>query len=193
MSSCALVFAPAGFPPVSAEMNSILRPASVLFFCLRKTLMPCSIWMPPCASGPVLTVSRPILKGAACAIAGIPMAAAAVPAAVPAKNLRRLSVMDIASSSWFTRLRVVPLWRRGCGLTPSSAKVFHDVKPGIVTGASDNPIQVHEYIGGRNDAGAVRPTFSPRQKIRHRDPVHHGAVVLQRLPHRAVLGGLEVE
>jgi hypothetical protein len=70
INSCALVLAPAGLPPVSAEMNSILRPASVLAFSLRNTEMPCSIWLPPWASGPVLTVNSPILKGAPCAIAG---------------------------------------------------------------------------------------------------------------------------
>src|SRR6266852_711645 len=160
ISSCALVLVPAGLPPVSAETNSILRPPNVLFFCLRKVAMPCSIWMPPWASGPVLTVSRPTLKGAPCAIAGMPTAAAAVPAAVPAKNFRRLSVIDIESPPWFTRLRDFFLstsWRRG--VTPSSAKVFRDVKPGIVIGAIHNPIAVDEYVGGLNDAGAVRPVI----------------------------------
>src|ERR1035437_8056465 len=96
-SSCALVLAPAGLPPVSAEMNSILRPASVLFFCFRNVAMPCSIWIPPCASGPVLTVSRPILNGAACAMAGVGNlnVASAAPAAVPAINLRRGDLRDI--------------------------------------------------------------------------------------------------
>src|SRR5262245_41567938 len=64
--------------------------------------MPCSIWMPPCASGPVLTVSRPSLNGAACAMAGIGKlnAAAAAPAAVPAMNLRRVTLRDIISSHY---------------------------------------------------------------------------------------------
>ena len=49
---------------------------------------------------------------------------------------------------------------RGCsnaasGTTPSSASIFHDIKPGIVIGAIDNPIAVDEYVGGLNDAGAV--------------------------------------
>ena len=62
--------------------------------------MPCSIWMPPWASGPVLTVSRPILNGAACAIAGMAIAvAAAAPAAVLARNLRRLMRMGMGQSS----------------------------------------------------------------------------------------------
>ena len=50
--------------------------------------MPCSIWMPPCASGPVFTVSRPMRIGLFCAIAGIGNAAAA---AVPARRVRRSS------------------------------------------------------------------------------------------------------
>ena len=34
-SSCTLVLVPAGLPPVSAEKNSTLRPAIVLFFSFR--------------------------------------------------------------------------------------------------------------------------------------------------------------
>src|SRR5450759_4526995 len=96
-SSCVLVLAPAGWPPVSAEMNSILRPLSVLFFSFRNVTTPCSIWIPPCASGPVLTVSRPSLNGAACAMAGVGNlnVASAAPAAVPAINLRRVTLRDI--------------------------------------------------------------------------------------------------
>src|SRR5665647_1187515 len=54
--------------------------------------------MPPCASGPVLTVSRPSLKGAAWAMAGAGNlnVASAAPATVPAMNLRRETLRDIA-------------------------------------------------------------------------------------------------
>src|SRR5689334_16302501 len=54
--------------------------------------------MPPWASGPVLTVNRPSLNGAACAMdgAGKLNAAAAVPAAVAAMNLRLVILRDIA-------------------------------------------------------------------------------------------------
>src|SRR5580704_2374779 len=47
--------------------------------------------MPPWASGPVLTVRRPSLNGAACATAGAGKrpSVAAAPAAVPAKSARR--------------------------------------------------------------------------------------------------------
>src|SRR5262245_58556109 len=57
--------------------------------------------MPPCASGPVFTVSRPSLNGAACAIAGAGnlKVAAAAPATVPAINLRREILRDIKNSS----------------------------------------------------------------------------------------------
>ena len=41
------------------------------------------------------------------------------------------------------------------------------------------------------DPGAVRRA-SRRQEIRHRDPVHHGAVVLQQLPHPAIVFRLQV-
>src|SRR5215831_3507718 len=54
--------------------------------------------MPPCASGPVLMVRRPSLKGAACAMAGVGnlKVASAAPAAVAAMNLRRVTLRDIA-------------------------------------------------------------------------------------------------
>src|SRR5271156_5827617 len=74
--------------------------------------MPCSIWRPPEASGPVLTVSRPILTGADCAIDGIGNAAADAAAAEPARNLRRLSLMVMVPSLLpgpFERLLVVLL------------------------------------------------------------------------------------
>src|SRR5256885_3868846 len=67
----ALVLGPAGSPPVSPITSSILRPAIVELRALRNRLAPCSIWMPPCASGPVLTVRSPILTGLFWAIAGI--------------------------------------------------------------------------------------------------------------------------
>jgi len=37
----------------------------------------------------------------------------------------------------------------------SSAKVFHDVKPGIVVGAIDYTVAVHEYVGRLHDARPV--------------------------------------
>jgi len=52
--------------------------------------MPSSKWMPPAASGPVFTVSRPIFSGVLCATAGIGNAAALAAAAEPARNRRRL-------------------------------------------------------------------------------------------------------
>ena len=95
INSCALVLAPAGLPPVSAEMNSILRPASVLFFSARNVRMPCSIWMPPWASGPVLTVRSPILNCAAWAwTAGARIVAALTPAPrMPFRTVLRCKVM----------------------------------------------------------------------------------------------------
>jgi len=62
-----LVFAPAGLPPVSAMISSTLRPAIMLFRSLRKSWMPCSICLPPAASGPVRTVRKPMRIGSACA------------------------------------------------------------------------------------------------------------------------------
>src|ERR1700721_2742021 len=50
-SSCALVRAVAGTPAVSATINSILRPASVLSRSLRNIVNASSISMPPVARG----------------------------------------------------------------------------------------------------------------------------------------------
>src|SRR5580692_663138 len=60
-------------------------------------MTPCSIWIPPCANGPVLTVRRPSLNGLSCATAGAgKRVSAAAPAAVPAKTARRLTLRDIS-------------------------------------------------------------------------------------------------
>src|SRR3954463_8704352 len=66
-SSWVLVLAPAGLPPVSAMISSTLRPAMVLFRSLRNSWMPCSICLPPAASGPVRTVRKPMRIGSVCA------------------------------------------------------------------------------------------------------------------------------
>src|SRR5215470_9096626 len=58
--------------------------------------MPCSIWMPPAASGPVFTVRSPILTGFGCAKAGVPTMAAV--AAVPTRKFRRVILGAIVSS-----------------------------------------------------------------------------------------------
>src|SRR5690242_17234875 len=54
--------------------------------------------MPPCASGPVFTVSRPSRNGSDCAIAGVGKrpSAAAAPAALPANIVRRLTLRVLA-------------------------------------------------------------------------------------------------
>src|SRR5438067_2259419 len=57
-SSCVLVLAPAGLPPVSAMISSTLRPAMVLLRSLRKSWMPCSICLPPAASGPLRALEK---------------------------------------------------------------------------------------------------------------------------------------
>src|SRR5882757_8835926 len=98
-SSWHLVLAPAGLPPVSATTSSIFWLPNVLLFCFRKVAMPCSIWIPPCASGPVLTVSRPILNAEPCARTyGAFSDASPTPAlASPCNTLRRCIVMAVLS------------------------------------------------------------------------------------------------
>src|SRR5262245_25916308 len=164
ITSCALVLAPAGLPPVSATSSSTLRPASVLPFSLRRAAMPCSIWMPPCASGPVLTVSRPILKGAAWAMAGAGNGsrAAAVPAAAPARNVRRLSLRDIGVLPRLL-LRLATLWL--------AAIIGQRIPP----------------CKGR------RKGPSGLEEIGHGDPVHLVARVRQQLGYPAILLGLQID
>src|SRR5579885_3308239 len=109
--------------------------------------------MPPSASGPVLTVSRPNLNGAPWAIAGIGNLkdAAAAPAAVPAMNLRRLILRDIPCPpsvlmAFAATSRPVRPYRRK--VAPSSANVFHDVKPGAY---------VSSHIFEDDDVGLRQP------------------------------------
>src|SRR5262245_49577161 len=104
--------------------------------------------MPPCASGPVFTVRRPSLNGAACAIAGAGKlnVAAAAPAAVPAMNLRRVTLRDIeippfdwAGRPYFGDLALLVAMVRlsairhasahGTQVAPIIRKAFHEVKP----------------------------------------------------------------
>src|SRR5579862_6074153 len=98
MSSCALVLAPAGLPPVSAENSSTFRPPIMALLSFRNVNTPCSIWTPPCASGPVFTVRSPTLIDGDCAIAGAgkrPSAAVAPAATVPRTSVRRLNLRVI--------------------------------------------------------------------------------------------------
>src|SRR5436190_11055720 len=59
-------------------------------------MRPCYIWIPPAASGPVFTVSRPMRTGFDWAIAGNGKDAATVAPAAPARNLRRSTLTAIS-------------------------------------------------------------------------------------------------
>src|SRR5439155_1812860 len=59
-------------------------------------MVPCSIWIPPAASGPVLTVSRPMRTGLDCAIAGNGKDAVTAAPAAPARNPRRSTLPAIS-------------------------------------------------------------------------------------------------
>src|ERR1043166_4886439 len=80
-SSWILVRACAGTPPESATTSSTLRPAMVWFFSFRYCSSARSMSMPPEASGPVFTVTRPTRIGPACARTGSAAAAAVAPVA----------------------------------------------------------------------------------------------------------------
>src|SRR5712691_1847785 len=164
IASCALVFAPAGVPPVSAEISSTLRPAKALFFSFRKVRMPCSIWMPPWASGPVLTVSKPILNGAACASTmGAFNAARPTPApASPFNTFRRCTVMVVSSSGPlpFRAILACSLTRFCAAATPRASELLsHDRRaPAIdVDGRAGD-------VGprfGHEETGEVRELLGP--------------------------------
>src|SRR4051812_38855191 len=91
-SSCVLALAVAGTPPVSATISWILRPASVLPRSARYICMARSMSMPPEASGPVFTVSRPMRTGSACAWATPGSVTLAAAAAAPFTNSRLLCI-----------------------------------------------------------------------------------------------------
>src|SRR4029450_2854983 len=59
------------------------------WWSLRNRMVPCSIWSPPVASGPVFTVSRPMRTGLFCAIAGGGSGEARTAPGGPARNSRR--------------------------------------------------------------------------------------------------------
>src|SRR5262245_44347829 len=103
-SSCVLVLVPAGLPPVSATTNSTLRPASMSFLSLTNRMVPCSIWIPPAASGPVFTVSRPMRTGLFCAMAGAGSVAASTAPVVRARNSRRPTLVVAIDVSFRSRL-----------------------------------------------------------------------------------------
>src|SRR5712671_2621756 len=92
-SSCTLVRAWAGTPPLSPTRSSTLRPASVLLRSFRYMTSARSMSMPPEASGPVFTVMRPMRRLALWDRAILEKASAAA-AAAPAWTKRlRLSCM----------------------------------------------------------------------------------------------------
>src|SRR6185436_11808823 len=110
-----------------------------------KRIVPCSIWMPPAASGPVFTVSRPILTGLPCAKAGSGSVVAAVTAAVPTRKDRRSirvtmdSLLGSASSLVAARqlqrralLRHPAADRHVAELVPDTIDLGHDGGVGLL-------------------------------------------------------------
>src|SRR4051812_4316584 len=131
-SSCILVRACAGTPPVSATVSVTLRPPMVEFFSLRKMVRPRSMSMPPDASAPVLMVKRPRRIGSDCerTMAGKPSCAA--PAAAPAAWMKRLrSNVMVPSSSGFALFRLdhrISGLRRQAACLRQAELAAHDVR-----------------------------------------------------------------
>src|ERR1044071_2490458 len=97
-SSWILVRAWAGTPPESATISSILRPASVSLRSFRYCTSARSMSIPPEASGPVLTVTRPTRTGPVWLFTGKDVAASAAPAAWTKRlrlNLMRFPLVDL--------------------------------------------------------------------------------------------------
>src|SRR5438067_6110301 len=132
-SSCVLVFAPAGLPPVSAMISSALRPAIMLLRSLRKSWMPCSICLPPAASGPVRTVRKPMRIGSPCA-----WTSSGNPSAAHSNNVRNIFLLLCAGKG--STLRIGAEER---GLSP-----FELVEPRTLAEA---------FAALESSAGSVRP------------------------------------
>src|SRR3954468_10405951 len=103
-SSCTLVRACAGTPPLSPTSSSTLRPASVLLRSFKYCTSARSMSMPPEASGPVLTVIRPRRIGPCWARDGSALAAATAPVAWT-KRLR-VNRMGLFLLQFFEKLLV---------------------------------------------------------------------------------------
>src|SRR5438034_11560515 len=133
-------------------------------------MVPCSIWMPPWASGPVFTVKRPMRTGFACALAGLGRVAAAA-SAVPARNVRRSSLavigFPLGPSLLFLFLSSDPERRSLFGHPPSHRHVAKLIPELIHFGQ-------HRLVGLLDVDGLHRghPTGSAR------DPEHLGAIPL---------------
>ena len=102
----------------------------------RNKVVPCSIWMPPCASGPVLTVSRPIRIGFPWAIAGNGrLAAKPIPAAALSK-VRRATLTTFTFS-----LFACPCPRKsGGGAFPVDREPRVDRRDGLVDDGVVHPV-----------------------------------------------------
>src|SRR5215472_7386495 len=178
ISSCALVLVPAGLPPVSPTTSSALRPASLLSRCFRNRLMPCSIWMPPWASGPVLTVRSPILTGVSSAIAGSGRLAANAPPAEPLSNVRR-QTLTVITFSLFAR----PYPRKsGGGRFPIDREPGVDRRDCLVDDGVVHAVlrgdRLHQAVGALYIGGAVEQC--PRRRGRTHQIVGRGGVFFER-------------
>src|SRR5690242_11130611 len=112
--------------------------------------MPCSIWMPPCASGPVLTVNSPIRAGAPCAMAG---AHGKVVRAVPARNVRRLSFHAIKTSHFAAPAGLV-FWRSAGRRASPLLRQYHAERYSAIKIAGDD----HGAPPSRPAKNAAPPT-----------------------------------
>src|SRR5215468_6505588 len=136
--------------------------------------MPCSIWMPPAASGPVFTVRSPILTGFGCAKAGAPARAAV--AAVPTRKFRRVNLGAMVSS--FGEPARGELRAAGglAGDLQARGLVGHLAADGHVTNLLPEAIDLGQDLLVRlldvDGVGDGHPTRTPRQ------PEHLGAVAL---------------
>jgi hypothetical protein len=106
ISSCASLVAPVGLPPVSAEMNSILRPAMVLAFSFSKTRRLRRLLHLNAPLGERAGL-RLILKGAACA--------ANLNSPLLLRKVRSLCATEsgLCETSFCGRLEAAFLWRSG--------------------------------------------------------------------------------
>src|SRR6516162_6457284 len=179
ISSCALVLVPAGLPPVSPTTSSALRPASLLPRCFRNRLIPCSIWMPPWASGPVFTVKSPILTGVSSAIAGSGRLAAKTAPAEPLSKVRRPTL---------TAIYLLPVRLPFCPRKSGGGRFAVDREPGVNRrdGLVDDRVahavlrrdRLHQAVGALDVGGTVEQR--PRRRRRANQVVCRSSVFFER-------------
>src|SRR6267378_553653 len=168
----------AGTPPPSALKSSTLRSASMLLRSFRYCTSARSMSMPPEASGPVFTVTKPRRIGPAWARAGTAAAAAALPAAW----MKRLRVNDITGLLEFFEELLV-------GYDPTQAARH------VLQAEHMEIFPVHARHAVREHDDAIVEVEGGERRVQHAgvrvDAHQHHVLHLQRLQELPQVGAIE--